>query len=384
MSDRDGNGVASFGYQETQPFPNKRRRCPEYDDWDQVYKVTKNSGSVQLSVTNPIALNQTVSFEDEGQKQGSKVNIQLWGSDAQHSVSTWLETQDPEQIHDQPYTPYGFSHGSGGAAIGFNGEWRDPVTDGIIWGRQIGCTIRSVGLAVGLLTAGTGVAVGVLASVAIGTAVNVIVGVINDTATGTTPTYRSIGMDAFTGAIGGFVGGNVGMNVPASWGANPVSAIATEIALTLTLDAIVPDPTSSLSSMSDNSFSAANLASGGSTANDSATTIPGRIPDWPMEKLRQRGSATKKQSQTQQQQQLRTETGNDTGAWIARATSRETVTTEDIGLNSFGGSFDGPQFTLQLSPDHRVSFNMDAKAVQVPIWDGSGSLLSAVASLGRL
>ncbi|KAL7654612.1 hypothetical protein ACMYSQ_006618 [Aspergillus niger] len=136
--------------------------------------------------------------------------------------------------------------------------------------------------------------------------------------------------------------------------------------------------------MSDNSFSAASLASGGSAANYSATTTPGRIPDWPMEKLRQRGSATKKQSQVQQQQQLRTETGSDTGTWIARATSRETVMTEDISLNSFGGSFDGPQFTLQLSPDHRVSFNMDAKAVQVPIWDGSGSLLSAVASLGRL
>ncbi|GLA34819.1 hypothetical protein AnigIFM63309_008997 [Aspergillus niger] len=202
---------------------------------------------------------------------------------------------------------------------------------------------------------------------------------------GTTPTYRSIGMDALTGAISGFVGGDVGMNVPASWGANPVSAIATEIALTLTVDTIVPDPTSSLSSMSDNSFSAASLASGGSTANASATTIPGRISDWPREKLRQRGSATKKQPQVQQQQQqLRTGTGNDTGIWIARATSRETATTEDISLNSFGGSFDGSQFTLQLSPDHRVSFNMDAKAVQVPIWDGSGSrLLSAVATLGR-
>ncbi|RDK39616.1 RHS repeat protein [Aspergillus phoenicis ATCC 13157] len=407
-----------------------RQRIPNEPDTQLSYRgdalVAISKGERQTSFVSDGGV-----YSGEVQKQGSKVNIQLWGSDAQHSVSTWLETQDPEQIHDQPYTPYGFSHGSGGAAIGFNGEWRDPVTGWYHLGsgnRVYNPSLKSflqpdpwspftsgeinpyayclanpinrvdpsghwswrafaqwsVGLAVGLVTAGTGVAVGLAASVAIGLFVNVIVGVIYDTATGTTPTYRSLAMDAFTGAIGGFVGGNVGMNVPASWGANPVSAIATEIALTLTLDAIVPDPTSSLSSMSDNSFSAASLASGGSTANDSATTIPGRIPDWPMEKLRQRGSATKKQSQVQQQQQLRTETGSDTGTWIARATSRETVTTEDISLNSFGGSFDGSQFTLQLSPDHRVSFNMDAKAVQVPIWDGSGSLLSAVASLGRL
>ena len=42
---------------------------------------------------------------------------------------------------------------------------------------------------------------------------------------------------------------------------------------------------------------------------------------------------------------------------------------ENIILNFFGGSLDRSQFTLQLSPDHRVSFTMDAKAVQVPIWN---------------
>lgn len=55
--------------------------------------------------------------------------------------------------------------------------------------------------------------------------------------------------------------------------------------------------------------------------------------------------------------------------------------TEDFILNFFGGSLDRSQFTLQLSPDHRVSFTMDAKAVQVPIWDDSGSLLSVAAIL---
>lgn len=54
---------------------------------------------------------------------------------------------------------------------------------------------------------------------------------------------------------------------------------------------------------------------------------------------------------------------------------------EDITLRFFGGNLDRSQFALQLSPDHRVSFTMDAKVVQVPIWDGSGSLLSAAATL---
>ncbi|GCB25860.1 K(+)/H(+) antiporter 1 [Aspergillus awamori] len=358
-------------------------------------------------------------YSGEVQKQGDKINIQLWGSDAQHSVSTWLDTQDPEQIHDQPYTPYGFSSTSESAAIGFNGVWRDPVTGWYHLGsgnRVYSPSLKSflqpdpwspftsgeinpyayclanpinradpsghwswrsfaqwtAGLAVGVLTAGIGLPVTLAASVAIGLVVNVAVGAIYDLATETTPTVRSVGLDALTGAVGGFVGGSVGMNVPASWAANRGSAVATEIALTLILDSLVPDPFSSLSSLSDTSISTASWSLGGSTTSASATTVPGRIPDWPLEKLRQRGSATKKQSQTQQQQQFWTESGDDTYSSIARSTSRETITAEDISLNVFGGSFDRSQFALQLSPDHRVSFSMDTKAAQVPIWDVQG------------
>ncbi|GKZ33299.1 hypothetical protein AbraIFM66950_003142 [Aspergillus brasiliensis] len=387
--------------------------------YDATDRLLSYRGDTLIAITKGDRQSSFVSdggvYSGEVQKQGSNVNIQLWGSDTHHSVSTWLDTQDPKKIHDQSYTPYGFSTG-GGAAIGFNGEWRDPVTGWYHLGsgnRVYNPSLKSflqpdpwspftsgeinpyaycsanpsnrtdpnghwswrsfaqwtVGLAVGVLTAGTGLAVGVAASIAIGVVVNVAVGAIYDLATGTTPTLQSVGVDAVTGAVGGYVGGVVGMNVPASWTAKPLSAIGTEIFLNLTLELSVPDPFSSLSSLPHSPTSTSSLATGGTATNASTTTTtPGRIPDWPLEKLRQRGSAAK---------------GDDTGAWIARSTSRETVTAEDISLNSFGVSFDRSQFTLQLSPDHRVSFTMDAKAAQVPIWNGPGSLLSAVGTLGR-
>ncbi|KAH8428760.1 uncharacterized protein LDX57_006444 [Aspergillus melleus] len=116
--------------------------------------------------------------------------------------------------------------------------------------------------------------------------------------------------------------------------------------------AIVPDPFSALDSPQERSISTSSQTAELNEKNAStstSTTTPGPIPDWSMEKLRQRGSAPKNQAQQQR-------TRNETVAWAARSMSRETVTAEDTSLNLFGVSLDGSQLALQLSPDHRVLF----------------------------
>ncbi|PLB53948.1 RHS repeat protein [Aspergillus steynii IBT 23096] len=382
--------LSEYGYDATDRLV--RQKVPNEPDTHFSYR-----GDTLIAVTKG---EQQISFVSDGgvywgevQKQGTTVNTHLWASDANHSVSTSVDTQDAEQIHDQAYTPHGSS--PGGSAIGFNGQWRDPVTGWYHLGSGyrvyspslktflqpdswspftsgeinpyaycLGDPINrsdpsghwswrnfaqwAAGLAIGILTAGAGFAAGV----AIAVAVNVGVGVIYDLATGTTPTLKSIGMDAVTGAIGGYVGGVIGSNVPASW-ANALGTVGTEIALNLVLGVIVPDPFATLGSSQERSLSTTSrtaelTAKDASATTTTATAVPGRIPDWSLEKLRQRGSAAKDQA--------RTGTGEDTGAWAARSTSRETVTAEDISLNTFGVSFNASQLARQLSPNHRVVF----------------------------
>ncbi|PKK50746.1 hypothetical protein CI102_5904 [Trichoderma harzianum] len=51
---------------------------------------------------------------------------QLGSSNGYGSVLAWIDGQQPDRVHHQQYTPYG--SGNIGTSIGFNGQWRDPVT----------------------------------------------------------------------------------------------------------------------------------------------------------------------------------------------------------------------------------------------------------------
>ncbi|PKY00783.1 RHS repeat protein [Aspergillus campestris IBT 28561] len=59
-------------------------------------------------------------------QNGSNTETQLWASDSHDSLLFWA---DGDEVHHQEYTPYGVSSPSQGRpSIGFNGQWRDPVT----------------------------------------------------------------------------------------------------------------------------------------------------------------------------------------------------------------------------------------------------------------
>ncbi|KAL6886046.1 hypothetical protein GGI43DRAFT_431856 [Trichoderma evansii] len=58
------------------------------------------------------------------QKNGSS-QIRLWATDSHQSVLAWFDTQKPDSIKQQQYMPYGYGTSE---SLGFNGQWRDPIT----------------------------------------------------------------------------------------------------------------------------------------------------------------------------------------------------------------------------------------------------------------
>lgn len=58
-------------------------------------------------------------------QEGGSTETQLWAADGNQSILAFLNSHKPDQINHQEYTPYGFGSTT---SIGFNGQWRDPVT----------------------------------------------------------------------------------------------------------------------------------------------------------------------------------------------------------------------------------------------------------------
>ncbi|EGX87875.1 RHS Repeat protein [Cordyceps militaris CM01] len=204
----------------------------------------------------------------EGDGANSTSAVQLWATDGHLSVLGSVETALPtEDVQYQHYSPYG--SGRGEAIIGYNGQYRDPVsgwyhlghgyrvynpvlmrfhtpeplspfTTGEInayaycLGDPINRTdptghmsgrnwaMLGVGLVVGILVGiatagliiaptGASIAVEVGAFIASGTASDVLTGAVYDVANGKQPTLESIGEDAAMGAIGGAVAGAAGV-----------------------------------------------------------------------------------------------------------------------------------------------------------------------------
>lgn len=191
----------------------------------------------------------------ENLRQDRSCQTQLWASDNHQSIIGSLSARDFDTIHHQRYTPYGSS--AGDSSIGFNGQRRDPVTGWYHLGNgyrvynpvlmrfhtpdrwspftsgetnaYVYCAgdpinhvdpsghsndsrlrrwiIRAVfiaaSIAVGILTAGASVAVQVGVGIAVGIGTHVLTGLIYDAATGTAPTWGSVGTDAVRGAVAG-------------------------------------------------------------------------------------------------------------------------------------------------------------------------------------
>jgi RHS repeat-associated protein len=236
---------------------------------DTLIAVTTGNSHVSYVSDGKVYWGQTKLQKGGG--DGDTRTSQIWAPDFHQSVLTYLDSQSPDLIHDLHYTPYGFvsSAASGFPSIGFNGQWRDPVTgwyhlgngyrvynpvlmrfhtpdawspftsgevngyaycsgdpinfvdpsghlsifglklsdrDQIIAGVGLG-----VGIIVGILTGGAGLAIVIGASIAAGVVSDVATGAIYDWASGKSPTWESVGTDALYGAIGGILGeGDIG------------------------------------------------------------------------------------------------------------------------------------------------------------------------------
>ncbi|KAF7912090.1 uncharacterized protein EAF01_001111 [Botrytis porri] len=222
-------------------------------------------GEILVAATSGGANISYVSSGDQhwGQilQESNETSTQLWTSDNHQSVLAWLDTSEPSQIYNQVYTPYGFSNAQ--SAIGWNGQWRDPVTgwyhlgngyrvynpvlmrfhspdswspftsgdinsyaycygDPInridpsghfsIFGIQI--TWRNLAQAIvgfalsvlaGILTDGASVAIEVGVDLAVAVASDVGTGAVYDVAAGRIPDLQSVGSDVIFGGIGNMV-----------------------------------------------------------------------------------------------------------------------------------------------------------------------------------
>ncbi|PWY69620.1 RHS repeat protein [Aspergillus sclerotioniger CBS 115572] len=194
-----------------------------------------------------------------------KQQTQLWMADSHDSVLGWLDSHQPDTIHHQSYTPYGLGAHS---SIGFNGQWRDPVTgwyhlgngyriynpvlmrfhtpdpwspfvSGEInpytyslgdpsnhvdpsghfslfgihfgWKKLIAAILGLVAsIATGILTAGASLAVQVGVGAVAGGVASATGGALGDLAEGRTPTWSSVGKDFLMGAAGGAAGPALG------------------------------------------------------------------------------------------------------------------------------------------------------------------------------
>lgn len=262
VRDSSGSLLSQYNYDAAGKLISQS--IPDQPDTQLFYRQDKlisvKSGDRQVSYIS--AGNE---YLGQSTQNGDSTEIQLWGSDANGSVLNWFDTAQPDQIQQQQYTPYGFSAPDSASSIGFNGQWRDPVTGwyhlgngyrvynpvlmryhvpdpgspfgtgevngyayclgdpinridpsgqwsffGLFdfsWADLVSTVISvAVSVAVGVLTAGASVAIEIGVGIAAGVATSVGVGVATDLVEGRMPTWKSVGIDALAGLVGGVLG----------------------------------------------------------------------------------------------------------------------------------------------------------------------------------
>ncbi|PYH73075.1 RHS repeat domain-containing protein [Aspergillus vadensis CBS 113365] len=262
VRDSSGSLLSQYNYDAAGKLISQS--IPDQPDTQLFYRQDKlisvKSGDRQVSYIS--AGNE---YLGQSTQNGDPTEIQLWGSDANGSVLNWFNPAQPDQIHQQQYTPYGFSAPDSASSIGFNGQWRDPVTGwyhlgngyrvynpvlmryhvpdpgspfgtgevngyayclgdpinridpsgqwsffGLFdfsWADLVSTVIGVVvSVAVGVLTAGASVAIEVGVGIAAGVATSAGVGIGTDLVEGRMPTWKSVGIDALSGLVGGVLG----------------------------------------------------------------------------------------------------------------------------------------------------------------------------------
>ncbi|KAL7921613.1 hypothetical protein ACQKWADRAFT_327471 [Trichoderma austrokoningii] len=237
------------------------QEVPGKPNYDLYYRggslIAATSGDAQLSYVSDGVTYWGQILQEDGQTSTS-----LWASDAHQSTIAVFDTRQSTHVQTQWYTPYGFS--TAASTIAWNGQWRDPVTGWYHLGNgyrvynpvlmrfhapdtwspftsgeinayayclcdpinRIDPTGHSsdsagdsknrsiakliAGFIVSILAAifTEGVSLAVEVGVAVGTSIasDVATGIIYDAATGSGPTWESVGDDALSSAISNIVG----------------------------------------------------------------------------------------------------------------------------------------------------------------------------------
>ncbi|KAL2166334.1 hypothetical protein VTG60DRAFT_2941 [Thermothelomyces hinnuleus] len=139
VRDRDGRLLSRYYYDATgklicQAVPGHPNMVFSYRN-DKLVAVTR--GDLQVSY-----LTYGSSYWGYNVSRGAEVqSCRIWAADFHESPFAYVDTRDPRRVCDLRYTPYGLASGANERwerahfqdmdlfpRIGFNGEWRDPVT----------------------------------------------------------------------------------------------------------------------------------------------------------------------------------------------------------------------------------------------------------------
>jgi RHS repeat-associated protein len=263
---RDGSGAVVSQYRYDAAGRLICQMIPEQPDTYLFYREDKliamKAGDRQVSY-----ISDGSEYWGQSVQEGATTQTQLWASDGHQSVLTWLDAHQPGQIHHQQYTPHGHSAAGSSPSIGFNGQWRDPVTGWYHLGngyrvynpvmmrflapdswspfttgeinpyaycsgdpinridpsghfgffkklfkkfswKNLFTTLAglAVSIGVGILTGGASLAIQIGVGIAAGVVAGVAAGALGDLADGRTPTWKSLAVDAVGGLVGGALG----------------------------------------------------------------------------------------------------------------------------------------------------------------------------------
>ncbi|KAM6487708.1 hypothetical protein HDV62DRAFT_159319 [Trichoderma sp. SZMC 28011] len=241
-----------------------RQSIPDQPDTYLFYREDQLIGT-QAGDTQTSYLADNMGYWGQVSRSNNTTQVQLWAVDGHGSILSCMKPNQSNKIHQQAYTPYGYSPlDADDASIAFNGQRRDPVTGwyhlgngyrvynpvlrrfhvpdpgspfstGEInpyaycagdpinridpsgqfsffglefnWGDLVSAIVGLVvSVIVGVLTAGAGTAIEVGVGITAGVAANAAASPLADLAAGRKPTWKSVAISALNGLVDGALG----------------------------------------------------------------------------------------------------------------------------------------------------------------------------------
>ncbi|KIL84624.1 hypothetical protein FAVG1_12151 [Fusarium avenaceum] len=123
----DGNGQLQCRYHYNALGQLIRQEAPDKPDIELHYHDGALMSITQGGSKTSYLTDGHVYWGEIVHEEGRKPQVQLWAPDSNQSVLASVKGDADEKVEHHEYTPYGLSTASS-LSVGFNGQWRDPIT----------------------------------------------------------------------------------------------------------------------------------------------------------------------------------------------------------------------------------------------------------------